>query len=236
MGFYIVEEFMTDNCWYYNKIDPIDRVYDKTHPPFCPYCGRQLRDYVTFPLNSVMDIAKPYFCDMIYTLGSVYVTERFRDSFEKSGLKGIENFREITLDKIKTHNGVRKAKLPEPPRYFMADLIVDGATIDLKKSKAVFHRPEFCHYCMFPTQEPYERVDFGNMGLVKWDGYYIDQTRWNGNNIFVVLSYPIYFAVDQKFKDWFEENQFLPGCRFIPEQDYKDNYINEYMTNTYSFE
>ncbi|MBQ6157994.1 MAG: hypothetical protein IJJ20_03170 [Thermoguttaceae bacterium] len=230
MNFYIVEMLWTTNEWYYNKVSINKRVYDETYPPLCPYCGNQLRDYILPPLDFDMDITVPYFCDMIYTLGSVYVTERFRNSFEKSGLKGIENFREMTLKKIRTHNGVRKAKLPEPPRYFLADLIVDGATIDLKKSKAVFHRPEFCHYCTFPTQEPYEEDLSGNQGLVKLDGCYIDQTRWNGNDIFVVLSYPIYFAVDQKFKDWFEENQLLPGCSFIPEQDYKEDVIHDGMT------
>ena len=229
MNFYIIQNLMTDDYWCYNEVHLDKRVFDKTFPPLCPYCGNQLRDYMLTPLDFDMDIAMPYFGDMIYDVEFIIVSERFRTLFEKSGLKGIENFREISLDKIRTHNGVRKAKLPEPPRYFMADLIVDGATIDLKKSKAVFHRPEFCHYCTFPTQEPYEEDLSGNQGLVKWDGYYIDQTRWRGNDIFVVLSYPVRFAVDQKFKDWFEENQLLPGCSFIPEQDYREDVIHDGM-------
>lgn len=227
MSFYIIEMLRTTNSWYYNGVHLNKPVYDKTFPPLCPYCGHQLRRYVLTPLDFDMDIAVPYFGDMIYDVEFIIVSERFRSQFEKSGLKGIENFREMTLKKIRTHNGVRKAKLPEPPRYFMADIVVDGAAIDLKKSKAVFHRPEFCRYCTFPTLEPYKGVAFGNMGLVKYDGYYIDQTRWKGNNIFVVLSYPIYFAVDQKFKDWFEENQLLPGCSFIPERDHREDVTHD---------
>lgn len=228
MNFYIIEMLRTTNEWYYNEVSINKRVYDKKHPPLCPYCGRQLRRYVLNPLNFDMDIAVPYFGDMIYDVEFIIVSERFRTLFEKSGLKGIENFREMTLKKIRTHNGVRKAKLPEPPRYFMADIVVDGAAIDLKKSKAVFHRPEFCHYCTEPTDPYLEDLD-GNQGLVKWDGYYIEQTRWNGNDIFVVLSYPIRFAVDQKFKVWFEENQLQPGCCFIPERDYKEDVIHDEM-------
>ena len=229
MNFYIIEMLRTTNEWYYNKVSINKCVFDKTHPPLCPYCGHQLRRYVLTPLDFDMDIAVPYFGDMIYDVEFIIVSERFKNLFEMSGLKGIENFREMTLKKIRTHNGVRKAKLPEPPRYFMADIVVDGAAIDLKKSKAVFHRPEFCHYCTFPPLEPYEEDLSGNLGLVKWDGYYIDQTRWNGNDIFVVLSYPIRFAVDKKFKDWFEENQLLSGCSFIPEQDYREDYIHDGM-------
>ncbi|MBQ3388574.1 MAG: hypothetical protein IJG60_05120 [Thermoguttaceae bacterium] len=229
MNFYIIRPLRTKNFWDYNDVITDGRLYDKTCPPFCPYCGRQLRPYVVLPLNVDLGVAKPYFCDIVYDFEFIYVTERFRNLFDKSGLKGIENFREVTLNKIKTHNGVRKANLPEPPRYFLADVVVDGAAIDLKKSRAVFHRPEFCHYCMFPTQEPYKEDLSGNLGLVKWNGYFIDQTRWKDNNVFIVLGKSGIYAVDEKFKDWFEENQLLPGCSFIPEQDYREDYIHDGM-------
>ena len=227
---------MTPNVWHYNKIITSNRMYDQRRPPFCPFCGRQLRCYVSTPLNVDLEVAKPYFCDIIYDYEFIYVTERFRDLFNKSGLKGIENFREVTLNKIKTHNGVRKAKLPEPPRYFLADIIVDGAAIDLKRSKAVFHRPEFCHYCMFPTQEPYKEDLSGNLGLVKYNGCFVDRSRWNKTNIFVLLGKQGRYVVDQQFKDWFELNHLQPGCLFTPESEASMDYTNKSMTNTYSFE
>lgn len=234
MNFYIVKMLRTTNEWYYNKVNINKRVYDKTHPPLCPYCGRQLRRYVLTPLEFDMDIAMPYFGDMVYDVEFIIVSERFKNLFEMSGLKGIENFREMTLKKIRTYNGVRKAKLPEPPRYFMADIVVDGAAIDLKKSKAIFHRPEFCHYCMLPTHSHYK--DGGNLGLVKYNGCFVDRSRWNRNNIFVLLGEPCRFAVDQKFKDWFELNHLQPGCLFTPENEATMDYTTESMTNTYSFE
>ena len=233
MNFYIIESLKTTNAWHYNEII-LDGKYDWTYPPLCPHCGRQLRRYVSEPLNIDMDIAQPYFCDIIYDYEFIYVTELFRSLFEKSGLKGIENFREVTLNKIKTYNGVRKAKLPEPPPYYLADVVVDGAAIDLKKSKAVFEWPDFCHYCMGPT-DPHDE-DGGNLGLVKYNGYYIDRSRWNGNSIFVALGVACQYAVDQRFKEWFESNHLKTGCQFLPEQDSFLDETDEEMTNTYTVE
>ncbi len=240
MNFYIIEEKMTQNSWEENAIstyqpdesrDENDPLYPKTahhHPPFCPLCGKSLSTYALPPLRREIHIAKPFFGDLIYSFG-IYCSERFKILYEQSGLKGIEQFRMIDILRVVTHNGVRKAKLSPLPTYYLADIVVDGAIMDYKRSKAVFCPPivPLCDYCKLPLKEH-------GCFLDRYSGVFVDQTRWNGNNIFELIGGISLIIVDQTFKSWFDDSQLLSGCLFIPESEKSDkghlydSYVKKY--------
>ena len=220
MKFYLLRNFMTGNCWHENEIrvfakdwdrkddDPLHPKFTHDHGPLCPVCHRSMMQltYPHSPLRREIHVAKPYFGDIVAD-GRVYFSERAKLLYEESDLKGIEEFREIEILKVVSHNGVRKAKLPPPPTYYLCQIAVDGATWDYEKSKAVYSEPDpiICEYCK----------DF--KGLIRgYEGLYVDESRWNGNNIFELLGIGGRIMVDENFKSWAERNN-LTGANFIPE-------------------
>ncbi len=230
MNFYIIQRKRTPNSWNENEImtytpdenrdrnDPLYPKIDFNHPPFCPKCGKRLKIYHLPPLRREIHVAKPYFGDFISD-SDIYCSERFKTLYEQSGLKGIEQFRKIDILRVVTHNGVRKAKLPPLPTYYLADIIVDGAILDYKRSKAVFCPPivPLCDYCKLPLKK-------GNGSMLdKTTGIYVDQGRWNGNNIFELIGGISLIVVDKVFKDWFDAQHFNNANLFVPESERSEN-------------
>ena len=233
---------MTPNVWEENKIDsyckddklpmshPLHPQYSIDHGPFCPLCHKSIGNtYSLPPLRREIHLAKPYFGDLINSSLFVYFSERAKKLYEESDLKGVEEFRKIEILRVVTHNGVRKAKLPPCPTYYLADITVDGAIMDYKRSKAVLCPPigPLCEYCTRPLSGEGRDVD-------KYTGLYIDESRWNKNNIFYLLGIGGTNVVDQKFKDWFEDNHLVNASSFVPEAESTFNaglyksYVKEY--------
>ena len=52
---------------------------------------------------------------------------------------------------------------------------------------------------------------------------YVDETRWNNNNIFELLGGLSLFVVDQRFKDWFDAQHFNNASLFIPDSEMSIN-------------
>ncbi len=229
--FYTIKPLFTDKWMSVNEFIDSTRetVYAKNRPPFCPVCKAQLSRYLLKPLEFNFVTAKPFFCDIVFNNEFLFVSDVFKKAYESSGLRGIREFREISISKISTHNGVRKAKLPLAPRYFLTDIVVDGA-IDLKKSNAVIECPHYCEYCMNPV-EPFDEER--PLGLVKWEGFIIDRRRWHGNNIFKPVGLECFYAVDEKFREWFESTQLKSGCDFVLESEDTDDWLmRKYRDNS----
>ncbi len=220
MKFYLLRSFVTSNFWDENEIavyckdwdrkddDPLCPRFSNRYGPFCPVCHKSMRSVYPFsPLRREIHVARPYFADIVAHGVQVYFSERAKLLYEESSLKGIEEFREIEILKVVGHNGVRKAKLPPPPTYYFCQIAVDGATWDYEKSKAVYDEPDpiICEYCK----------DYN--GLIKgYEGMYVDESRWNGSNIFELLGIGGKIMVDENFKSWVECNN-LTGANLIPE-------------------
>ena len=221
MKFYQLCDYMTNNYWHENEIkvfckdwsrkenDPLYPRFKSDYGPFCPVCHESMRTstYPISPLRREIHIARSYFGDIISDGVRVYFSERAKLLYEKSNLTGIEEFKKIEILKVACHNGVRKAKLPPLPTYYWCPIVVDGATWDYERSKAVYSEPDsiICDYCK------------NYKGLIKgYDGMYVDESRWNGNNIFELLGIGGKIMVDENFKSWVECNN-LTGANLIPE-------------------
>ena len=220
MKFYLLSNFMTSNFWHENLITEYDKDWDRKEDdplfprfsrdqgPFCPVCHKNMRHlYPLSPLRREIHVAKPYFGDIVTRGAEVYFSDRAKIIYEESDLKGIEKFRKIEILKVACHNGVRKAKLSPLPTYYWCQIAVDGATWDYEKSKAIYSKPDpiICEYC-----KDYKGFIRGYSGL------YVDESRWNGNNIFELLGIGGKIMVDESFKSWVECNN-LTGANLIPE-------------------
>ncbi|MBQ3388340.1 MAG: hypothetical protein IJG60_03920 [Thermoguttaceae bacterium] len=245
MNFYILKKRMTPNSWAENEMTIVpdeERGEDRYSCQYCPKCHHILNVFREPPIRCEFEIAKPYFGDIVFTFTEISFSKRAKDLFLESGLKGIRRFERIEIVKLKTHNGVRKSKLPPMPEYYLAHIDVDGAFTDFKRSKAVFSPPIMpaCEYCnhsppldgeslrklKLRTYVPRDRIealfDGGARFLYpnshdKHMHIYVDAARWNGNNIFKLIGFGDIVA-DQTFVDWADGNN-LKCCRFVPESE-----------------
>lgn len=240
---------MTPNSWAENEISIVpdeERGDDRFSCQYCPKCHRTLNVFREPPIRCEFEIARPYFGDIVADFYGIFFSERAKDLFLKSGLKGIRRFERVEIVKLKAHNGVRKSKLPPMPEYYLTHIDVDGAVMDYKRSKAVFSPPimPVCEYCNYSPRLDLDGIDHHKLSayvprdrlaallesptrvlyprcLDKHMHIYVDAARWNGNNIFKLLGFGEIIA-DQTFVDWADGNN-LKCCLFVPESDLCNN-------------
>ncbi len=245
MKFYILKKRMTPNFWTENEMSIVpdeERGEDRFSCQYCPKCHRRLNHFREPPFRCEFHVAKPYFGDIVADFDRIFFSERAKDLFLKSGLKGIRRFERVEIVKLKAHNGVRKNKLPPMPEYYLTHIDVDGAVMDYKLSKAVFSPPiiPVCRYCNYSPCLDLDGIDYHKLGayvpgdrlaallespvrvlntntLDKYMHIYVDAARWNGNNIFKLLGFGEIIA-DQTFVDWAGGND-LKCCLFVPESE-----------------
>ncbi len=230
MDFFILEGKMTPNIWHENDISSYDKdnlrdwndpLYPRpifNQPPFCPLCGHSLRLYDPPPLRRQIEVARPYFADIVIHGDDMYCSERCRDLFMRSDIQGIERFRKIEILAVLAHNGVRKAKLPPLPVYHLAEIAVDGAAVDDKRSQSVFDPPlgPVCGYCTHGLGERGKSRD-------KHIGLYVDIARWNGYDISRILGTGGTLFATRLFKDFVEENGLTVNFHFrLESEDCRD--------------
>lgn len=246
MNFYILRVKTTSNSWDENEMQRVlgdnRKGYRFSHD-YCPVCHRVLGGWPEPPIRCELHIAAQYFGDIVPSCGDIFFSKQARDLFLESGLRGIQRFEHVEILKLKTHNGIRKSKLPPLPEYYFAYVNFDGAIMDYKHSKAILCPPilPVCEYCIssppldregilqhtLSTYTPDNKLDlllesseqklFPN-SLDKYTGIYVDESRWNGNNIFRLIGIGGTTVVDQTFVDWANENN-LTGCHFAPESE-----------------
>lgn len=242
MKFYILKEIKS-NSWHENEFltfssdydrsenDPLYPKLDFNHAPFCPLCHRKLRVYQHSPLRREIHLAKPYYADVSFSHRSLYCTSRFRNLYiQHPDFKGIEQFRKIDILKVYTHNGVRKAQLPPLPEFYMVDVVVDGAAVDFKKSKAVLRPPiePVCKFCKKSLGKN------GGLSMIKHSGLYIDVSNWNNNDIFYLVGIGNTIAVTDKFKEFINDNHLTVNFTFCSESEVSgdlgmyDYYVKKY--------
>ena len=233
MNFYILKQRKTPNIWVENRISIVsdenweDRRYTSYSCPMCHDVTKLLpKPPMGKGLEGEFEVAKPYFGDLVPDYDRIFFSKRARDLFLESGLTGIQKFERIEIVKLKAHNGVRKSKLPPMPEYYLAHIEVDGAVMDYKRSKAVLFAP-IVHACEYCSRSPFlegryepsnEVILISTNGLDKYMGKYVDVSRWNGNNIFLLLGTGGTTVVDQTFVDWARGNNLTGGC-FTPENE-----------------
>ena len=140
----------------------------KDSAPKCPQCGAPIGSRYWLEPRRVV-LSKPKYGDFVYGLWFL-VSENFKTAYEKSALKGIEEFLPVEVAKIRY---VRPFS-PKPPQYYKINLEYSFARIDLEKTRFSGQPEErYCSLC-----KPFGML----MDVV--NGVYIDDAKWGGEDIF----------------------------------------------------
>ena len=173
--------------------------------PTCPECRAAIGSRQWLEPRRVI-LSKPKYGDFVSGLRFL-VSERVKAAYKQSVLKGIKAFVPVEVAKVRY---LRKTS-PLPPQYYALDLTYSFARIDNEKSLVKWYEPEPEKIC--PLCNP--------CGAIKKEvnGIYIDDTNWEGEDIFHLHETGSIVYASQKFVDFCLECEFT-NFRYINTKDY----------------
>lgn len=166
----------------------------------CPKCGRFLTSLAWLPPYEVeLESWGTRYGDVVDISDELIVSDRFLQTFQRSGLRGLASFEEVDVVKV-----VHRRKRPHQalPRYFKASVARSSTTIDQDASGYVWKdATKVCSECLFDTLKRYRRL------VIKPD-------TWSGDDVFFPRggNGPI---VSERFRTAFRESGLCGVC-FIP--------------------
>ena len=185
-------------------------------PTRCPVCGSWFAGGRRVPpYETELVLYAPTFADVV--LRSNFLTsEKFKESFEASGLTGLTFAGPVSVVKIKKANRIRRKNLPEPPVYYLTYTAENRATVDHRRSETVFYKdgePK-CPYCLTCSVCVLPRLC-------------VDEESWDGTDIFTLKgSLGATYITSERFARWFEANGFT-GAELIPAEEYSEDWRPE---------
>lgn len=208
MKFYVLENMsFTSSYAYGEKGEPVHRG----DPDYCPVCGSPMTWKRWLPPKSVI-LEKPKYGDFVYgTFDSFLVSENFKLKYENSGLKGIINFDEVKIHKVRR---LRRNSDNLPPKYYHVEIKISATKVDEKRSNFIWDDPPSCDYCRSGT-------------LRSRDGFIIDEFTWTGEDIFYCQGYWGTVVVNERFKEFLQENQFT-NYKLIPDREYRIDWTDPF--------
>jgi len=153
-------------------------------------------------------LSKPKYGDFV--LGNNFlVSEKFKEAYEKTDLKGIKKFLPVEVAKVR----YMREKSPLPPQYYILELEYSFARIDKEKSiikwdMAGAEPNQACSLCF-----PYGAIP------KKIKGIYIDDSEWGGEDIFHLHETGGVVYASQKFVDFCLEKEFT-NFKYVNTKDY----------------
>ena len=202
MQYYTLHFLNTDADKFYATYDILDPYKLSDNPYFCLKCGRQIYAGEWSEPRKIR-LSKPLFGDVVVSLSSyLIVSQRFKDLYEKSGLKGIKTF--YKLDTVLVSRNAKKQLVPPP--YYQIVIEVANATFDSKKTtclpasycenrknlKVTSNGIKRCHLC-----NPYNYDCVPDL-----KGYGIKFLDDNLLDIFDFSAHRCHINFSQKFIDW----------------------------------
>jgi hypothetical protein len=174
--------------------------------PVCPQCGGYVGGLIWIPPYKIeLEMYTKQFGNVVLGSGNdLVVDDYFKSRFEETDLTGLEFSGEAEVVKLICRWGVKKKQLGEPPKYYVARIKYGCAAIDHEKSGSVFHlkRHPTCDYC--------------RVGLImRYSKIVIDESTWDGTDIFLARGVGGMITTSQRFKDWWDSCNFN-NCKVIP--------------------
>lgn len=211
MNFYVLEPENGDmfgRKWAYAEIIEPSNSGESDE---CPVCHKTVSQLRWLPPHRIkLSTSKPEkWGDFVWGAGfPLLISGRFKEIYEKEGLSGID---EISPPVEILKAGVRK--LPDlPSRHFEYHLIHvpwGGANQDDAASGVSYQNPENirCSYCR------------KGVAYRKQVRIVIEDSSWNGSDIFKPRNTPAQFVVSERFKEMAEKYQ-LNNLWLIPIEKY----------------
>lgn len=188
-------------CWPYNPIYTLDGVER------CPRCHSNLQGkYWVHP--RVLHISNLRYADFLFTTPYPAVSERFKELYEASNLRGI-----LLFDPIEEYH-VRKNAKPAP-RYYTIQTIRSNILVDCEHSNIVWMEPHE-HSC--PLCDPLGRRISEARTIV------LTEENNTGEDIFRLYQTGKALYVSERFVDFAKKNA-ISNIGLIPLNDMKNKII-----------
>lgn len=177
-----------------------DFMYDDSvvpgDAPKCPKCGSFVGMLESIPPYSVhLETWGEGFGDLCFWMNDFLASPRFRDEYNKSGLKGLSEFKRVTVLSHKKYAFIDE----RPPEYFRTIPKVGAARIDPIASAIEWRdskRPT-CELCLA-----------GAGVLERWHHVVVDESSWSGEDIFYAYGLTGTLLVSSRFYEWANGHHF----------------------------
>ncbi len=175
-------------------------------------CGLSLGYVFKPPYFVDLEVYRKYYTDVTEMVSAqLFISQRFKELYDRSGLRGLVEIHRAEIETLRQCGQAKRMQLPPMPDSYIANPQPIGVATDHKLSETEFYlgREPTCSYCRYGS-------------ILRQNCFVLDESTWNGDNIFRLLSIGGTIAVDQNFKDWFDDNHFT-GIKFIrAEEDSRD--------------
>lgn len=169
---------------------PYDPVYETILDDVCPLCGRNLVGrYWQHPRT--LKIIGKRFPDFLFTTPYPAVSERFRDAYQNSTLKGILKF-----DEIENYRLYRS--ITTTPKYYTIKVIRSQMEVDYTKSVITWGRLKHEHYC--PLCDPQSTT------VDKIERLILCEENYQGEDIFTLCPTSASLYLSERFVEFVREN------------------------------
>jgi len=217
MKFFVVNKKPSgdENCERFRTDFYYDDSVTKSDAPRCPLCGAFVGMLVSMPPYRVrLETWGAEFGDLAFWMSDFLASDRFRDAYQCSGLSTIGDFESVEVLSIRRHIKFRG----EPPSYFRAMPKIGSARIDPVASELVWgdeKKPE-CKVCL------------SGAGVIKrWKRVAIDESSWNGDDVFYPYGLNGTLMVTERFVDWSAKFDFRNLILNDADSSAHDFYPNE---------
>jgi hypothetical protein len=207
MQFYVLENprikdsaFATD----FLKEEPVIQG----EPSRCELCGRFVGMIPWLaPHRAMIEPWGREYGDIVFGFGfGLLVSEKFKNAWLRSTLKGLEGFDPVEILKVRKH---KKIATP-PPRYFLVSVqrsraAIDAAASGLERDEST--EVEVCPECR------------KGGGVKRTRRVVLQRSTWSGEDIFIARGLPGTYIASERFKDFCERNQ-VKNAVLIPALEY----------------
>jgi hypothetical protein len=177
--------------------------------PRCPACGSFVGLLRWLPPYRVeLETWGREFGDVMITGEELLVSERFKGTYTRSGLRGLLGFEPVEVIKVKRHRRCGG----EPPRYFKAEVVRSETTVDLVASEAEWEGGELeCPVCLDHSGT-----------FLRQKRVVIKSETWTGHDIFHARG-GTNFVASRRMKETCEANE-IKNAVWIPASDFEVDY------------
>ncbi len=186
--------------------------------PRCPICNKYCEGMEWLPPYTIeLEMFTNQFGDILCGSPDMVVDESFKTAFEKTDFTGLEIIGEAEISKIICRWKAKKKLIGTPPKYYVARIKYGCAAIDHEKSGSVFEigKEPTCDYCRLGGIERYPKI-------------VIDESTWDGTDIFLARGIGSKITTSQRFKDWWDSCNFN-NCKLIPSEEFHRDHRPEYL-------
>ena len=194
--------------------------------PRCPVCNKLIGGKLWLPPYQIqLEMFTKQFGNVVLGTGGVelVVDDYFKSRYEETDLTGLELLGEAEVVKLICRPGVRKKQLGKPPKYYVMRIKDGCAAIDQKMSEFVFQLncEPTCDYCRSGIVMRYSRI-------------VIDESTWDGTDIFLARGIGAKKTTSQRFKDWWDSCNFN-NCKVIPAEEEQVDFHDGMSPEEYAY-